>query len=73
MGSIFLTLISTYWPATRGFNRSVTYWGMTYSVDGKYLYFVFSPGLPFVITVDASSHSVVGIAPATGTDLPVFV
>ena len=31
-----------------------------------------SPGLPFVITVDASSHSVVGIAPATGTDLPGF-
>ena len=52
---------------------SATYWGMTYSVDGKYLYFVYSPaGLPFVITVDASSHSVVGIAPATGTDLPYY-
>lgn len=53
---------------------SITYWGMSYSSDGKYLYFLYSPtGLPFLITVDASTHSVVGTAPATGTDLAYFV
>jgi IPT/TIG domain len=52
---------------------SITYWGMTYSADGKYLYFVYSPaGLPFLITVDDSTHQVVGIAPATGTTLAYY-
>jgi hypothetical protein len=49
---------------------SSTYWGMTYSPDGKYLYFVSSPtGLPFLITIDTSTYQVVNSAPATGTDL----
>jgi len=52
---------------------SLTYWGMTYSPDGKYLYFVYSPsGLPFVITVDTSTYQVTNISPATGTDLAYF-
>lgn len=52
---------------------SLTYWGMTYRSDGNYLYFVYSPtGLPFLITVDTTSHSVVRIAPATGTTLAYF-
>jgi IPT/TIG domain len=52
---------------------SLTYWGMTYSADGKYLYFVYDPdGLPFQITVDTSSYFVVRIAPATGTDIEYF-
>lgn len=52
---------------------SSTYWGMTYSPDGKYLYFVYSPnGLPFLITVDATTHSIVSTAPATGTDLAYY-
>jgi hypothetical protein len=63
-----LTLVANI-PAV--FVGSATYWGMTYSPDGKYLYFVYSPaGLPLLITVDAVAHSVVRIAPATGTDLP---
>jgi hypothetical protein len=53
---------------------SISYWGMTYSADGKYLYFVYSPsGLPFLITVNATTHSVVQIAPATGTDLAYYL
>jgi hypothetical protein len=52
------------------FGGSTTYWGMCYSQDGKYLHFVYSPnGLPFLITVDTSTHAAVGIAPATGTDI----
>lgn len=52
---------------------STTYWGMSYSADGQYLYFVYKPGdLPYVITVDAVSHLVVRIAPATGTDIAFF-
>jgi len=55
------------------FVGSSTYWGMCYSKDGKYLYFVYSPtGLPFLVTVDTTTHSVVGTAPATGTDLAYF-
>ena len=55
------------------FVGSVTYWGMTYSVDGKYLYFVYAPfGLPFLITVDDATHQVVNIAPATGTDIAYY-
>jgi IPT/TIG domain len=58
-------------PAT--FIGSLTYWGMCYSADGKYLYFVYSPAeLPFLITVDTSTHMIVGTAPATGTDLAYF-
>jgi hypothetical protein len=56
-----------------GLVGSSTYWGMTYSPDGKYLYFVYSPaGLPFLITIDASTHHVVNIAPASGTDIAYF-
>ena len=56
-----------------GLAGSATYWGMTYSPDGKYLDFVYSPtGLPFVITVDTSTYQVVNIAPATGTNIPYF-
>src|SRR5437660_5943514 len=56
-----------------GLEGSTTYWGMTYSPDGKYLYFVYSPtGLPFVITVDTSTYQVVNIAPATGTNIAYF-
>lgn len=55
------------------FIGSVTYWGMCYSEDGKYLYFVYSPaGLPFLITVNTSTYTVVDIAPATGTDIAYF-
>jgi hypothetical protein len=58
-------------PAT--FSGSITYWGMTYSVDGKYLYFVYSPtGLPLLYTLDATIHSLISIAPATGTDLAYY-
>ena len=59
-------------PAT--FSGSITYWGMTYSSDGKFLYFVCSPdGVhPFQITVDDTTHHVVRIAPATGTTLAYF-
>lgn len=50
-----------------------SYWGMAYSSDGKYLYFVYNPsGLPFLVTVDAVAHTVVRIAPATGTDLAYY-
>jgi hypothetical protein len=55
------------------FIGSVTYWGMTYSADGKYFYFVYSPaGLPFLYTVDTTTHLVAGTAPATGTDLAYY-
>ena len=50
------------------------YWGITYSADGKYLYFVDSPnGLPFLVTVDDSTHQVVRTAPATGTDIAYYL
>lgn len=56
-----------------GLAGSSTYWGMTYSPDGKYLYFVYSPsGLPFLYTIDTSTYQVVNIAPATGTDIAYF-
>lgn len=49
------------------------YWGMTYSADGKYLYFVYSSnGLPFLVTVDDSTHQVVRTAPATSTDIAYY-
>ncbi len=49
------------------------YWGITYSADGKYLSFVHSPnGLPFLVTVDDSTHQVVRTAPATGTDIAYY-
>ncbi len=58
-------------PAT--FIGSLTYWGMTYSSDGKYLYFVYSPGdLPFLVAVDTTTHLMVTIAPATGTNLAYY-
>lgn len=66
-----LNLIATVSAFFRG---SGTYWGMTYSADGKFLYFVYSPGgLPFLVTVDDATHRVVRIAPATGTDLAYFL
>ncbi len=49
------------------------YTGMTYSPDGKYLYFVCSPnGFPFLITIDDSTYQVVAVAPATGTDIAYY-
>ncbi len=53
---------------------SNTYWGMTYSSDGQYLYFVYAPGggLPFLFTISTATHSVVSVAPATGTDIAYF-
>jgi hypothetical protein len=55
------------------FVGSLTYWGMTYSVDGKYLYFGYAPtGLPFLVTVDDSTHQVIRIAPATGTTIAYY-
>lgn len=56
-----------------GFAGSLTYWGMTYSPDGKYLYFLYQPiasyGPPFLVTVDDATHAIVNWAPATGTDI----
>jgi hypothetical protein len=55
------------------FVGSLTYWGTCYSADGKYLYFVYAPnGLPYLITINTSSYTVVGTAPATGTDVAYF-
>lgn len=57
------------------FVGSLTYWGMTYSSDGKSLYFVYAPDgeHPFLITVDDATHQVVRIAPATGTTLAYYL